>query len=120
MSFPPLNIDRAALSICWAIGLGLVLVVEDGGELIGSACLRIMRWDHADASYLSDMWVYLRPGKRNYPIFVRLCDAMKYEAEIRGMPLLVGIMRADDVDRKQLLYQRQGFKPLGWYLTWGM
>jgi hypothetical protein len=120
VDYPPLNPHKVALSICWAIGQGLLLVVEDDGEIVGSAALKMQQWDHADSQYLSDMWVYIREGHRNYRAFVDLCDAIKAVAQSRGVPLMVGVMRADDVDRKKLLYERQGFKPLGWFLTWGM
>ena len=111
--FGPPNWAKVVRKVTDCIDQGVVFVYEEDGEIYGSLGGEIGKQWFTEAQMFGDLWFYVRKDKRTSKAAVSLLKAIKDWGHEHNIPLQVGHMFGGEVDRKDVLYERCGFKRLG-------
>lgn len=95
---------------------GLLMVAEQGGELVGVAAVSYQTAIHTAGRYalLQDLWV--KPSHRSAGVGAQLIEALCVQARELGLPRIEVGLPSDDFSRIEAtrgFYLRNGFTPLG-------
>lgn len=91
-------------------GQALLLVAEDGGELVGMAAVFVAQDWFGPDRYVTDRVVYVRPDRRGSPVFLRLVHAVEGWAQAIGVPeVTIGVSTGVHVGATVHAYQRLGY-----------
>lgn len=109
-----LSEHKAAENVEIVFRHGYVFIAERDGHLAGTIGLLMGEpfWYSTDRA-LFDRWTCVHPKHRASHAFRMLRDQMQRFSDDCGIPLLTAVMTPDDPDRKNLLYRRSGFVPIG-------
>lgn len=95
------------------IDIATFVAVDEDGKMVGSIGLHEDSPWWSDAKYLGDGWLYVLPEHRANKVAARLLEAAKDFAQKRGLPLMVGVLNATDIEQKFAMMQKRGFAPVG-------
>lgn len=94
---------------------GIIGVIEEGGQIVGSIGMNLDSFWYSDDWYISEYWNYVKPQYRKSigTEFKRsdyaknLIDFAKWCAERMNLVLNIGILSTQRTEAKQRLYQRK-------------
>jgi GNAT superfamily N-acetyltransferase len=93
---------------------GLVLVAEQGGELVGMVLGFVTRHFFSDDLTGSELVVYVTPHARGGSAAVKLIRHFEdWARELGAVDIVLGVSTEVQADRTAKLYQRLGFTPSG-------
>jgi len=96
---------------------GVVFNALQNGKIVGSISLGEASLWWSEDRYLGDGWFYVLPKARKSRVAIRLINEAFRYGEERGLPVVIGIWNADDIDRKDKFFIRKGMKRIGaWYM----
>lgn len=86
----PLNDDKAASVIADTIEIGVALVVENDGRIIGSMGLNRIDYWYADADFLGETWLYVdHKHRKDGEVIGLLMGEARQLGETTGLPVLI-------------------------------
>lgn len=86
----PLNDAKALGVIAETIRLGVALVVEDGGRIVGSMGLNRIDYWYADDDFLGETWLYVdREYRKAGEVIGLLMSEARHIGEATGLPVLI-------------------------------
>lgn len=116
----PYDLDDIRVGVTSAISNGLSFVVVKGEDIVAGVALQMgSSWFNKKYEYLGDLYLYVHPKHRSYPIAAAMVENCKAAAKVVGVPLFLGIMSAKDPIRK-LKFMERHMKPLGGYFISGV
>jgi len=96
-----------------SIEQGACFVAEDDNEVIGSVGGYFGCEWFSNRNTLGDLWFYVRPERRSTSAGHDLITAFKQLSNETNVPVKMGHVFGDDLDRKDKFYKRHGFKRIG-------
>lgn len=104
----PLRHDRldALLGSVLRHNGGIIVVSEEGGKIVGCACLMLDQWDYSLSWHYTEIWVFVHPEHRTSGHAEKLLHFCKWWAEQTGIPVTVGITSRVRTKAKMRLYSR--------------
>ena len=67
----------------------------------------------AQNKYLSDLWLYVSPDHRKSSAGIELIKNFKNVGNEAKIPVRLGHIFSGDIDRKDKLFEKSGFKKVG-------
>ena len=114
LSADNLNVEKVLNWMVRNIETATFVAIEDEtGRMIGSIGLHEDSPWWSDEQYLGDGWLYVLPEHRANKVAARLLEAAKDFASKRGLPLMVGVLNATDIEVKFEMMRKRGFAPVG-------
>lgn len=101
---------RAALVLDRLPKIFLALI---GTEIVGCLALRHDCWWWTGSPFVTDMVLFLAERARASTLACDLLAAGERYAAGQGLPLLIGVLSGQDVDRKATWFERRGYRHLG-------
>lgn len=94
---------------------GIVLVAEDGEQMVGMMLGFTTEFFFSDAKYASDIVLYVVPEKRGSSAAVRLVNEFRMQARERGAAEFVpGTSTGVEPERTKKFYEAMGCEALGY------
>lgn len=113
LGFPAIDPVRVMAGFHRCFETGGVWVVEEDGKIVGAIGLYLNQYWFSAEPYLADMFYYVAPEARTSKAAKALLNEAKaFAAEVK-LPLLIGILNANDLERKDIFMKRAGFKRAG-------
>jgi len=106
--------DRVSQWLRWTI------LAEQDGDLLGILILDRTSWWWSKDEFIGDRVLFIRPDARNSDICRQFFTIAKKLAASQGLPLIMATINGVEVERKDKLYQRMGFKRMGGTYAWGL
>lgn len=92
--------------------VGIPLVADIDGDVVGSLGLLPGQWWYSDDWYLGESWVYVRPDARKTRAAAMLVERAQKAAKDADLPLYIGLITTTDLDVKTRFFNRF-LKPVG-------
>lgn len=108
----PYNAGDCRQALAVILAQGVILVAEDGGEIVGMAGGLIfpLYFNHAHLTG-SEMFLWVRPDRRG-SLGVRLLDAMEQAARAKGCASWgMALMASLNPEKTEQFYLRRGYRP---------
>lgn len=114
-SLPEIDWAKTTHAVADVVLSGVALVAKNKeGHVVGSIGGYVTSQWYSNAPHLGDLWYYVMPDYRKTKAAVSLMEGFKEAAAAIKVPLQVGHVFGDkDLDRKDKLFRRLGFKPVG-------
>lgn len=93
--------------------LPLILLAELAGEIVGCLALRHDQWWWTGSPFVTDMVFFLSERARGTTLARDLLAAGERYAAQHRAPLLIGVLSAEDILRKDAWFRRRGYRALG-------
>ena len=100
----PIHSETLVAKVNEVIHRGVVFVAMKENMLIGSIGGKVMSDWWAENKYLSDLWLYVSP---------ELIKNFKNVGNEAKIPVRLGHIFSGDIDRKDKLFEKSGFKKVG-------
>lgn len=112
--FPKTEINEAKILqfIQYVRKEGFLIVVEYGNKIVGTSAVVPRQWWFSDGWYLEDYWTYLSEEGRRFGVAKALFKKLKELSDRTKLPLILGVLTLQQVDRKNILFRRF-FTPIG-------
>lgn len=111
---PKPNTMEAIKAMCEFVDKGLVFVKKgENGTIVGVLVLTPFSFWWSDENVLHTATMYVVPEYRSKNVFNELIDAAIEYATHMGVKLYSDILVEDDLEKKDVLMRRKGFKKTG-------
>jgi GNAT superfamily N-acetyltransferase len=126
LAWPPISELHLMHAVANVLTNGRALLALQDGRLVGSLGLRIDSFFWSGTPYVGDVWFYVLPGARSFPLFKALLEAAQGWAKGLGgdkpglVPLMFGTVNADEIERLDELYRKVGFSRIGGMYVMGL
>lgn len=108
----PVAAQKALEHIRSIIATGGAALIEDDGELVGSAGVSLQSAWFSNKQFLGDSWFYVVPSHRSSRAAVMLKGALVEFADTLGLDLVLAVFSTNDPDRKTAFIGK-GMKSMG-------
>ena len=110
---PPVNRQKVFVRVFGVWRDGFAFVARRDGEIVGSiGAVEVPYW-YADATFFMDAWLYIARPVRSWALFSALMKPTEEWAAGKGKKLIIASTLGDEVDRKDALFDRAGFRRVG-------
>ena len=109
----PIHSETLVAKVNEVIHRGVVFVAMKENMLIGSIGGKVMSDWWAENKYLSDLWLYVSPDHRKSSAGIELLKNFKNVGNEAKIPVRLGHIFSGDIDRKDKLFEKSGFKKVG-------
>lgn len=117
LDLPPLDEEKVLATLAYC---SPVFVAFEGDTPIGVLALKeVEHWFSRD-KFLGDLVFYVDSAYRNSRAGYYLLRSAREYAIMAGLPLMMAVVDANDVDRKDQFFQRLGFLRAGGVYTVGL
>jgi len=120
VDFGNINWEKTMRNVLTSIESGACFIAEHDGEVVGSVGGHFGSEWFTDRKTLGDLWFYVRPDNRATKAGHNLLTAFKQLGNETGVPVRMGHVFGEDVDRKDAFFERHGFKRIGTSYAEGM
>ena len=108
------DINKKALeNIVFYIRNSFVIVVEYENTIVGTLAATIDETWYSDKKFMRTLWLHVHPKHRNYSIFRSIMVVFKEYALTRKVTAICEIFQGKDVERKNNIFTKLGFKNIG-------
>lgn len=112
----PIDADKLIHNLMKSV----VIVWERDDIIWGFTALNEGEFWYSKEKFLGDILTYVHPDGRKTKAARDLIKAAQQYARIKGLPLVMAPVNGVDVDRKDALYKRLGFRKLGGTYSFGL
>ena len=91
----------------------VIVVVNKNNVIVGTLGAMIDDTWFTDKKFLRTLWIHVLPKCRNFKVVRSMITVLKEYAKSIKKTLLLEIFQGKDVERKNQLFIKLGFKPLG-------
>ena len=99
--------------IVFYIKNSFVIVVEYENTIVGTLAATIDETWYSDKKFMRTLWLHVHPKHRNYSIFRSIMVVFKEYALTRKVTAICEIFQGKDVERKNNVFTKLGFKNIG-------
>ena len=107
------NVAKATAYVQKHLAESAAFVAYLDGKPIGTGAVEVQRWWYSDAPFGQDAWLFVLPEHRGSRAGAMLLDAMERVCTEAGAPFLLAVVNDKDLDRKEALFRRRGYRPMG-------
>lgn len=112
--FAPLNFEKGAAFVMALInGNGVLLAETDDGRICGTIGGYTDTYWWSDQSFIRDGWFFVAEFARGAGIGAALLTKFCEEAGRTGLPVQISIITGDELEKKDELMKRLGFRKIG-------
>ena len=111
--YPPYNKQIGARYLKGLIDQGLVLLLIHDKKIIGTIGGSITRWWWSESKMLINTFFFVKEEHRTFDNASKLIKEFNNIAEKNLVPLILATSDAKDMERKDMLFERLGFRKLG-------
>jgi len=111
--YPPYNKQLGARYLKGLINQDLVLLLIHNKEIIGTIGGSITRWWWSESKMLINTFFFVKEEHRTFDNASKLIKEFNNIAEKNLVPLILATSDAKDMERKDMLFKRLGFRKLG-------
>jgi len=111
--YPPYNKQLGARYLKGLIDQGLVLLLIHDKKIIGTIGGSITRWWWSESKMLINTFFFVKEDHRTFDNASKLIKQFNNIAEKNLVPLILATSDAKDMERKDMLFEKLGFKKLG-------
>lgn len=115
----PLNLDKVRVLALQQIDLGLVILAEVKGELVGGVGLVEESWWYSDERLLRDFFLYVTPEARGSAAFDELKKTAEGIAEGFEIPCFLTVLNHERAGKRGRIASLQGWMPAGYVVRLG-
>ena len=112
-NFGNTNNKKALENIVFYIKNSFVIVVEYENIIVGTLAATIDETWYSDKKFMRTLWLHVHPKHRNYSIFRSIMVVFKEYALTRKVTAICEIFQGKDVERKNNVFTKLGFKNIG-------
>lgn len=120
LHLPETNEEKVAEKIRQVMDEGVIYVFESKGEIVGSIGLLEVDFLFSDETFITDIWLYVKKENRSYKAARKLLMFARNYAKMLEKPLIMGHIYNENIERKDVLYQRLGLKRIGGFYAEGI
>ena len=114
----PVNLRKVFDYVALHVIKGATFLAEHDGQIAGTIAALPAEWWWSDEKHLREGWFYVAPEHRGSRVAIRLIRAMKVRARETGLRFVRAGLIPQDADRKDALFEREGFTRLGGIYEW--
>jgi len=96
-----------------------IILIKDK-KIVGAIAGLKAKWWFSDSDYMADIFFFIDKKHRTFKNARGLLQALKKIAHSQSLPLIVGTFDANDIERKDMLYQKLEFRKLGLRYGYGV
>jgi hypothetical protein len=112
--FPPVSVEKMVHYVGDHIINGALFVARDAdGTVVGAIAGRETEYWFSTSGYVREGFYYVSARARASRAAVLLLRSLKAWAAQKGMPLICGVSSADQVERKDRFFERNGMRRIG-------
>ena len=108
-----LNTEKLVNKINEALHRGIIFVVHDGNNIVGSIGGMVVSDWWSDETHLSDLWFYVSPSQRKSNAAMLLVKNFIKLAKEAKLTVRLGHVFSGDVERKDKFFERLGLIKAG-------
>lgn len=111
--YPPYNKQIGARYLKGLIAKELVLVLFHDQKIIGTIGGNITRWWWSESKMLINTFFFVKEEHRTFENARKLIMGFNQIAEKNLVPMILATSDAKDMERKDMLFEKLGFRKLG-------
>ena len=111
--YPPYNKQIGARYLKGLIAKELVLVLFHNQKIIGTIGGNITRWWWSESKMLINTFFFVKEEHRTFENARKLIMGFNQIAEKNLVPMILATSDAKDMERKDMLFEKLGFRKLG-------
>ena len=111
--YPPYNKNIMARYLKTIVDHNLVLILIKNTKIIGAIGGSLTRWWWSDSKMLVNSFLYILEEHRTYDNAKELLNGFNKIATKNLVPVIMGTSDAKDMERKDMLFQKLGFRKIG-------
>ena len=111
--YPPYNKQVGARYLKGLISQELVLLLFKDQKIVGTIGGNMTRWWWSESKMLINTFFFVKEDHRTFDNASKLIKQFNNIAEKNLVPLILATSDAKDMERKDMLFERLGFKKLG-------
>lgn len=111
--YPPYNKNIMARYLKTIVDQNLVLILIKNTKIIGAIGGSLTRWWWSDSKMLVNSFLYILEEHRTYDNAKELLNGFNKIATKNLVPVIMGTSDAKDMERKDMLFQKLGFRKIG-------
>jgi len=112
-NFGNTNNKKALENIVFYIRNSFVIVVEYENIIVGTLAATVDDTWYSDKKFLRTLWLHVHPKHRNFSIFRSIMIVFKEYAMAKKLTAICEIFQGKDVERKNNVFSKLGFKNIG-------
>ena len=112
-NFGNTNNKKALENIIFYITNSFVIVVEYENIIVGTLAATVDDTWYSDKKFLRTLWLHVHPKHRNFSIFRSIMIVFKEYALAKKLTAICEIFQGKDVERKNNVFSKIGFKNIG-------
>ena len=112
-NFGNTNNKKALENIIFYITNSFVIVVEYENIIVGTLAETVDDTWYSDKKFLRTLWLHVHPKHRNFSIFRSIMIVFKEYAMAKKLTAICEIFQGKDVERKNNVFSKIGFKNIG-------
>jgi L-amino acid N-acyltransferase YncA len=113
LDMPPLSPGKIEATLEDVLATGIIFLGMRNGEVAGVLALKEASHWFSEGRFFGDVVFYVGLKHRQSALGPQLLRRASRYAKMRGLPLLMAVVNGVDVDRKDKLYKRLGFRHIG-------
>ena len=111
--YPPYNKQLMARYLKGLIANELVLILFHDQKIVGTIGGNMTRWWWSESKMLINTFFFVKEDHRTYDNAKKLIVGFNKIAEKNLVPLILGTSDSKDMERKDMLFEKLGFRKIG-------
>jgi len=111
--YPPYNKQVGARYLKGIINQELVLLLINNKKIVGAVGGNITRWWWSESKMLVNSFFFVKEEHRTYDNAKQLIMGFGKIAEKHLLPVIMGTSDSKDMERKDMLFEKLGFRKIG-------
>lgn len=99
---------------------GNCLILIKDKKIVGAIGGVVARWWFAESEYLADAFFFVEKEHRSFQNARSLIQGLNKIAKTKNIPLVMGTFDANDIERKDMLFEKLNFRKLGIRYGYGL